>query len=104
MSFFAPRAVWMAEPNWEREALAGSDAIRAFLEDWFTTLSGLEVGEGAVMTISTFLGHLPASSEPHRQHHGHVFEFRDGVIVRWTAYTDIDEARAAAERLAKERG
>lgn len=38
MSFFAPRAVWMAEPNWEREALAGSDAIRAFLEDWFTDL------------------------------------------------------------------
>jgi hypothetical protein len=28
----------------------------------------------------------------------------DGLIERLTTYTDIDEARAAAERLAEERG
>jgi hypothetical protein len=30
--------------------------------------------------------------------------WEDGLIVRVTNYTDIDEARAAAERLAEERG
>jgi len=28
----------------------------------------------------------------------------DGLIVRLTSYTDVDEARAAAERLAQEQG
>jgi hypothetical protein len=28
----------------------------------------------------------------------------EGMIVRWTAYPDIDEGRAAAERLVEERG
>jgi hypothetical protein len=30
--------------------------------------------------------------------------WEEGLIVRITAYTDIDEGRAAAERLAQERG
>jgi hypothetical protein len=30
-------------------------------------------------------------------------EWRDGPLVRVTVYPDIDEARAAAERLAQER-
>jgi hypothetical protein len=33
-----------------------------------------------------------------------VNDRRDGLIARETLYTDIDEARAAAERLAEERG
>jgi hypothetical protein len=33
-----------------------------------------------------------------------VNEFVDGRVVRVTDYTDIDQARAAAERLAEERG
>jgi hypothetical protein len=32
-----------------------------------------------------------------------VAVFAGGVLVRHTLYTDIDEARAAAERLAQER-
>jgi hypothetical protein len=32
-----------------------------------------------------------------------VLIWRDRLIVRSTTYTDIDEARAAAERLAEER-
>jgi hypothetical protein len=31
-------------------------------------------------------------------------DWSDGLIVRNTTYPDIDEARAAAERLAEERG
>jgi ketosteroid isomerase-like protein len=33
-----------------------------------------------------------------------VLIWRDGLIVRSTTYIDIDQARAAAERLARERG
>jgi hypothetical protein len=33
-----------------------------------------------------------------------VFEFAGGKIIRTTFYTDPDEARAAGERLAQERG
>jgi hypothetical protein len=33
-----------------------------------------------------------------------VAEWADGLTTRVTVYTDIDEARAAAERLAQERG
>jgi hypothetical protein len=32
-----------------------------------------------------------------------VYEWLDGMVARVTAYSDIDEARAAAERLAQER-
>jgi hypothetical protein len=34
----------------------------------------------------------------------HVLESVDGLVVRDITYIDIDTARAAAERLAKERG
>jgi hypothetical protein len=33
-----------------------------------------------------------------------VSTWNDGLVERSTHYTDIDEARAAAERLAEERG
>jgi hypothetical protein len=33
-----------------------------------------------------------------------VLIWSDGLILRVTTFTDIDEARAAAERLAQERG
>jgi hypothetical protein len=32
-----------------------------------------------------------------------VYEWADGAVARATTHTDIDEARAAAERLAEER-
>jgi len=35
--------------------------------------------------------------------HANVFVWVEGLIVRVTHYDDIDEARAAAERLAEER-
>jgi hypothetical protein len=38
------------------------------------------------------------------RHVAFVWEFRDGLIVRGAPDSDIDEAGAAAERLAEERG
>ena len=39
-----------------------------------------------------------------QQRYASVTESAEGLIVRGTFYTDIDEARAAAERRARERG
>ena len=89
----------------------GVDAIRAFLQDWWRGYEDYEnapdeirqVGEGIVLVINTLLGRLPGSREPLRQHNAYLFQLQDRLIVRWTAFMNIDEARAAAERLAEER-
>lgn len=44
------------------------------------------------------------STTPDQLRYGTVSVWEDGKIARITHYTDIDEARAAAERLAQERG
>jgi hypothetical protein len=44
-------------------------------------------------------------SDRHVEHRrGLVFLWAQGVVVRHTAYLDIDQVRAAAERLAESRG
>jgi hypothetical protein len=48
-------------------------------------------------------GRVAGSSGSVQLRYGAVTEWVDGLIVRNTTYTDIDEARAAAERLAEER-
>ena len=90
----------------------GADAIRALFEDWFRSYAEYEVSadeilrldENVILTINTQMARLPGSSGFVRLHDAYVFLFEDSLIVRWTAYRDIDEARAAAERLADERG
>ena len=87
----------------------GLDAIRAFVEDWFRSYAEYEVsadeilrlGENVILTINTQMARLPGGSGVVRLHDAYVFVFEDSLIVRWTAYRDIDEARAAAERLAE---
>jgi limonene-1,2-epoxide hydrolase len=86
----------------------GLDAIRAFVEDWFRSYAEYEVsadeilrlGENVILTINTQMARLPGSRGLVRLHDAYVFLFEDSLIVRWTAYRDIDKARAAAERLA----
>ena len=89
----------------------GRAAIRRFLEDWFGAYEELEVGleevrdlgNGVVFAVVIQNGR-PAGSAGHlRQREGWVFVWVRGLIARLTAY-DIDEARAAAERLAESRG
>ncbi len=64
----------------------------------------VRVGEGVVLVVNTLLGRLQGGGEPLRLHNAYILRYEDGLVVRRTAYTDIDEARAAAERLAQERG
>lgn len=88
----------------------GRAAIRSMLEDWFGTYEVLEfgleevrdLGNGVVFAVVVQSGR-PAGSAGHlRQREGWVFVWVRGLIAS-LATSDIDEARAAAGSLAKER-
>jgi ketosteroid isomerase-like protein len=90
----------------------GVDAIRALIEDWVSIYESYEttmdeilrLGENVMITINTQMARLPGSGGFVQLHDAYVFLFEDGLIARHTPYQDIDKARAAAERLAEERG
>ena len=63
----------------------------------------LDLGNGVVFLVAVEKGRLVGSTGVVQQRQGWVVTVVDGLIVRITSYTDIDEARAAAERLAQER-
>ena len=110
MSFYASDAVLDFSDS-GLGTYEGADAIRALFEDWFRSYAEYEtsadeilrLGENVILTINTQMARLPGSSGFVRLHDAYVFLFEDSLIVRWTAHRDIDEARAAAERLAEER-
>jgi uncharacterized protein (TIGR02246 family) len=88
----------------------GRAAIRSFIEGWFGTYEGLEygleevrdLGNGVVFAVVLQDGR-PAGSAGHvRQREGWVFVWVGGLIARLTIL-EVDEARAAAGRLAGER-
>ncbi|HEX4187077.1 MAG TPA: nuclear transport factor 2 family protein [Solirubrobacteraceae bacterium] len=93
----------------------GRVAIRSMLEGWFGAYEELEfkledvsdLGSGVAFAAIVQEG-VPAGSAGHGhlwQREGWVFLWERGLIARLaTIYTDIDEARAAAERLAESRG
>ena len=88
----------------------GRLAIRRFLEDWFGAYEELEVeleevsdlGNGVVFAVVIQDGRPVGGAGHLRQREGWVFLWVRGLIARLTT-SEIDEARAAAERLAQER-
>jgi ketosteroid isomerase-like protein len=90
----------------------GEAAVRAFAEEflgtfedyWAEVLDIEDIGNGVVNVIYHQEGRMPGSDALATARAALVYEWRDGLIVRMTSYIDIDEARAAAERLAKEQG
>ena len=110
MSFFATDAV-TAGQVWN--LFEGRAAIRGFFEDWFGSFAELrfEVEEFVVLDDRVVLvvvsqdGRPVGANSPLHQREGWTICWSaDGLILRLTTYADIDEARAAAERLAEERG
>jgi ketosteroid isomerase-like protein len=92
----------------------GRAAIRGFLEDWDNQyeeyddeiLEIVHLGGGIVFLLVR-QNARPLGSPEHvrlRDLYGYVFVWSDGKALRATPYRDADEARADAERLAKERG
>jgi len=110
--FFAREALW--EVPALGTSLQGLTAIRGFLEDWLRAFEQFEIelpevldlGNGVVFALAR-TDALPqggVGSTRLREVFVYVVVWIEGEITRVTVYPDIDEARAAAERLAEERG
>jgi ketosteroid isomerase-like protein len=88
----------------------GRAAIRDFLEEWYGAYEELKyeleqvshLGGGVVFAVVSQNGR-PVGADGHvRQREGWVYLLVGGSIARVTIF-DVDEGRAAAERLAQER-
>jgi ketosteroid isomerase-like protein len=110
LSFFAPDAIWDMSPL-GMGTFEGHPAVRGFLEDWqgaydkfrVETEEVLDVRNGVTVAIVVQAGRPAGSSGAVRLRYAAVALWTDGLIVRLTNYTNIDEGRAAAERLATSR-
>ena len=108
MSFFAPYAVWGGGGIPDLRGPGGdSRSARRLARD----LRGPEVriddaselGNGVLFVTATLDGRLAGSTAEMRVRFGAAYEWVDSQIVRISSYSDIDETRALAERLAEER-
>jgi ketosteroid isomerase-like protein len=90
----------------------GRETIRRHFEDWRAPYEEYEtdleecrdIGNGVVFAVARQTGRARDSAGRIQQRPAFVSEWVEGLIVRVAVYDDIDEARAAAERLAQERG
>jgi ketosteroid isomerase-like protein len=112
IAWYAPDAVWDASPA-GAGVFEGRDAIRSFFEDWHGSYEDFEevleefriLGNNVTLGVISMRGRMRGGSGVLAERHAIVWTWREGLIERATVYgPDIDQARAAAERLAKERG
>jgi ketosteroid isomerase-like protein len=111
MKFFAPEAVWEALGVGD-ERLRGLTAIRGMLEDWLGSYEDyqmdveelVDLGNGVVFSVAIHKARPINSSAFVEWRQGFVVLMDDRLIGHAISYADIDQARAAAERLAEERG
>jgi ketosteroid isomerase-like protein len=113
MSFYRADAVWDLSAG-GLGVYEGTAAIRSFFEDWQGAYEEYELWDGELAELGgrvTFAvmaqrGRPRGSSGEVTIRYGSVSTWDDGLCVRTTNYpeADIDEARAAAERVAEERG
>jgi ketosteroid isomerase-like protein len=106
---YAPNCVWRGTMG----VTEGRGAIRTLFEDWFGPYEDFRVeiealhdlGNGVTFGVLLHRGRPKGTSgELLRVRHAAVGLWQDALIERYTLYDNIDGARAAAERLAKERG
>jgi len=115
--FDAMMAFWADDPVWDLSPMGlgvyrGTTAVRGFFEDWIGSYGQFEVeleecldlGNGVVLGVIVQTASLAGSSGEVTIRYASVTVWENLVIVSVTNYPDIHEARAAAVRLAKERG
>lgn len=111
VSFYAPDAIWDASP-WGMGVFEGKAAVRGFFEDWGGSYADIEwkaeeireMGHGVTFAVILQKGRVAGSSGSVQLRYAAVTVWIDGLIVRNTTYTDLDEGRVAAERLGESRG
>ena len=94
------------------QTLEGRDAVRGWTQDWRDAFDEFELtaeevrdlGNCVTFGVSISRGRPRGGAGWVQFRHGVVNTWVDGVVRRSTFYLDVDQARAAAERLAQERG
>ncbi len=110
-SFYRPDVVFDMSPA-GLGIFEGRDVVRSVNEDWLgayeefrmATEGLVDLGNGVGYAVMIQNARLAGSTGVVRQRDSWVCDFVEGLFVRITHYPDIDEGRAAAERLARERG
>jgi ketosteroid isomerase-like protein len=112
LATFTPDAVWDLSPI-GMGVFEGRDGVRGLIEDWWGAFEDWEqvieelrdLGNGVALALYLQRGRPGGSSGFVELRFGAVgIVGGDGLTERITYYTDLGEARAAAERLAQERG
>jgi ketosteroid isomerase-like protein len=107
---YAPDAVWETAAG--LFDAAGASGVRSFLEDWAAMFEDwtikvetvVDLGNGIVYSVYRQEGRPAGSTGVVMERGALIYEWVDGMIVRLIGIEYNDEARAAAERLAEERG
>jgi ketosteroid isomerase-like protein len=112
LDIYSPGAV-LDTAGYGMGTFEGREAIRSFLSDWMSSFDDLTAeaeeivgfGDGVVLAAYHQKGRPHGGSDYVRVRSAMVSLWVDGKVVRTTIYTEtqIDQARAAAERLAEER-
>jgi ketosteroid isomerase-like protein len=111
MSYAAPDLVYDASPS-GLGVFEGQATIRTVMTGYSDTFEELryeledflDLGNGVTFAVNRQHARPIGSTAPIQAREAHVTEWVEGQAMRVTAYRDIDEARAAAEWLAGERG
>jgi len=111
LTFYAPHAVWDMS-NVGMGEFVGLGAIRSFLEDWLGSYEEMRweaeeihnLGNGVTLAVVVQTGRPVGSTGEVQVRSAGVSIWTDGLTEKVTNYSDIDGGRAAAERLAEERG
>ena len=88
----------------------GPAAIRAFIGEWWDVFEELalepenilDLGRGIVFSLVRQTARPANSTGRVQRREAYVLEWVEDMIRQVTVYTDIDDGRAAAERLAEE--
>jgi ketosteroid isomerase-like protein len=112
LSLYAPDVVVELVSVLEGGPLIGHEALRKFWRDLTESFQDFEfqgedfnnLGSGLTFGVLVQRGRPHGSDRFIETRMGVVATWRDGRIAHARMYQDVDEARAAAERLAQERG
>ncbi len=110
LAAFLPDAVWTSVDL--GVTAEGRAAIRVFLGDWIGTFDdfaleieeGVDLGSGITLAVVLQSGRLTGSDARVQWRFGAVGTWMDGMVAVVTTYSDLDEARAVAKRLAASGG